>query len=201
MGGMGSGSWNARPSTRSALRLDIRAIHREGYLEPGTRATYTWGKGDRSSSIAFVVTGDDHADALHLLYTSKGVEVEQRIPLEWTPCNFGGERPWALCPRCSRRIAVLWSRGRFYCRKCHGLAYQSTREDRADRAARKARALRRRLGASNDLTEPIPWKPNGMHWRTYWQLREEIQEAEAEVLQGLIGGLERIAGHLGVDLP
>lgn len=102
MGGIGSGYWssiNTHPSTATALRLDIRKIHQEGFLEPGTQATNTWRHGgNRASSITFVVTGDEHAEALHLLYTSRGETVEQHVPLEWTSCNFGGSRPWARCP-------------------------------------------------------------------------------------------------------
>jgi Transposase DDE domain len=31
--------------------------------------------------------------------------------LEWTPCNYGGARPWFLCPMdgCRRRVAVLYA--------------------------------------------------------------------------------------------
>lgn len=29
----------------------------------------------------------------------------QRVGVEWTPCTFGGDRPWLLCPGCGRRVA------------------------------------------------------------------------------------------------
>jgi hypothetical protein len=46
------------------------------------------------------------------------------VPLEWTACNFGGERPWFICPGagCSRRVAVLHAAGKhFLCRHCYDL--------------------------------------------------------------------------------
>ncbi len=36
--------------------------------------------------------------------------VEGVAHLEWTPCNFGGERPWFVCPGkgCAKRVAILY---------------------------------------------------------------------------------------------
>ncbi len=54
------------------------------------------------------------------------------IHLEWTPCAFGGSRPWFLCPGegCGRRVAILYGPTfPLLCRLCRDLAYasQSTR--------------------------------------------------------------------------
>jgi len=55
------------------------------------------------------------------------------IPLTKTPCYFGGERFWFICPDCHRRVAILY-RPRyssfFLCRHCHDLTYQSTQNRR-----------------------------------------------------------------------
>jgi hypothetical protein len=50
--------------------------------------------------------------------------------LEWTPRNYGGRRPWSLCPvrSCGRRVAVLYRGGIFACRHCHQLVYKSQGE-------------------------------------------------------------------------
>jgi hypothetical protein len=59
------------------------------------------------------------------------------VRLEWTPCNYGGQRPWFLSPvrGCSRRVAVLYGGGIFACRRCHGLNYQSQHAQAWDRAS------------------------------------------------------------------
>jgi hypothetical protein len=33
---------------------------------------------------------------------------EQHIAIVWTPCRFGGKRPWFQCGRCARRIVWLY---------------------------------------------------------------------------------------------
>ncbi len=45
---------------------------------------------------------------------------------------------------------------------------------------RKARKVRRRLGASDDLFEPIWEKPKGMHWRTFRRLQATEEWANNE---------------------
>jgi hypothetical protein len=46
-----------------------------------------------------------------------------------TPCNYGGERRWLLCPTCLKRVAKLYrppDEVLFACRQCHQLTYRST---------------------------------------------------------------------------
>ena len=53
------------------------------------------------------------------------------LRLAWTPCNYGGSRPWFLCPGCDRRAAILYVEGgRLLCRPCLGLSYPSQRRRR-----------------------------------------------------------------------
>jgi hypothetical protein len=106
-------------------------------------------------------------------------EVEQVISLDQTPCNYGGFRTWFLCPRCERRVGVLYGAGKYFlCRHCYDLTYVTQQEDEATRLIRKARRIRKRLGASDDLMEPVLLKPKNMHWATFHRLREEVEQAE-----------------------
>ncbi len=111
--------------------------------------------------------------------------VEQRVPIDWTACNYGGERPWFICSvyrdgrYCGRRVAKLFAGGKlFACRHCYQLGYQSQREPAYGRATLKAQNIRIRLGGSASLAEPFPDKPKGMHWRTYRRLEQEAENAE-----------------------
>lgn len=114
------------------------------------------------------------------------------VALEWTPCTFGGSRPWFLCPRCGLRVRKLYRcRGFFICRHCGGLGYQSQREDAPWRAARKARKIRRRLGGSPNLCVPFPDKPPRMRWATYFRLEQQHAECMRAVMAEVRATLER----------
>ena len=186
MGGPGSGNherrWDAKPSTADYLRLDLAGIRRGGGLRPGAAGTVTWSRGEEAtSSIGWAVASEDGTPAaLALRYAVGGEGVRYAVPLTWTPCRFGGRRPWFVCPGegCGRRVGVLYGRRLFLCRHCHGLAYESTRESAGDRALRKAQRIRERLGGSADLLAPFPPKPKGMHWRTYERLAAAAAAAE-----------------------
>ena len=185
MGGPGSGNryrWGAKTSTEACHRFDLSGLARGGWLRPGGSGTTRWWRGEQeTSSIGWTVRGSGQtATALELSYAIGGEEIRYRVPLTWTPCRFGGQRPWFICPGdgCGRRVAVLYGRRLFLCRRCHDLAYPSTREDPGERALRRARKIRERLGGSANLLEPLPSKPKGMHWRTYARLAREEEAAE-----------------------
>lgn len=55
--------------------------------------------------------------------------------LVFTDCNFGGKRPWFVCP-CRRMVKALYIGGRddeAYCRHCMNLTYRSTQESVSSR--------------------------------------------------------------------
>src|SRR5438552_12130029 len=61
----------------------------------------------------------------HQRYGEDWKDEEYPIFLDRTPCNYGGERVWFLCPArgCSRRVAVVYGGSIFACRHCYQLAY------------------------------------------------------------------------------
>ncbi len=132
MGGFGSTRWGdtlTRVSTENLPRLDVRALVRAGGLEPGSTTTVTWRDG--ASIMIHVLPGAP--DSLALRYTThtgtgQWLQVADRIAVTRTVCHFGGTREWFACPTCGLRCAVLYALlGRFRCRRCHHLAYASTR--------------------------------------------------------------------------
>jgi hypothetical protein len=118
-----------RLTTEGRPRLDVRALARADALQPGVTSIVRWTTG---VAITISVPADD-PDSLRLEYVVHGSghlaqTVRERIHLERTPCTFGGERTWVVCPSCGRRCAVLYAVGSaFQCRSCHRLAYQSSR--------------------------------------------------------------------------
>jgi hypothetical protein len=119
-------------------------------------------------------------------------DVKEPVSLEWTPCNFGGERPWFVCPgvvngkRCGRRVAILYGPGKYFlCRHCYDLRYESQRKDKKDRALRRAQKIKTRFGGSANMLEPLPERPKGMHHDGYMRLFREHHEAEWKYLTGM----------------
>ena len=104
MGGPGSGDkWEKKGTVEGRQCLDVRELHRAHGIKPGSEMTinYEW----------------------------RGEEVAQKIFLDWTPCNYGGLRPWFKCMTCGRRVAKIYFGGNhFACRHCLNLTYTSCQE-------------------------------------------------------------------------
>lgn len=200
MGGPGSGSWyrwNKRDTTDEHRSLDIRAWHRKRLLRPGSTISTTWWRGERQTGAISAVVVSRRLVLLVYRVRRGGdwQDARELVPSEWTPCHYGGERPWFRCPGrgCGRRAAVLYGGGTYFlCRHCYGLAYESQREAARSRALRRAQSIRRRLGGSASLLEPFPEKPKRMRWRTYERLLRAYEAAELENWVGLHAWLERV---------
>jgi hypothetical protein len=210
VGGIGSGSWyrfNKKTTVEECRSLDVRRLHREGLLKPGRLFSWTWSRAGREvASIGALVEGVDQAERIVLLFRHRRSpsvdweDVEEPVELAWTACNFGGERPWFICPGagCGRRVAILYEPGRYFlCRHCYDLVYQSQRDNEMYRALHRAQDIRRRLGGSANMIQPFPEKPKGMHWSTYERLFWEHREAEMEQLVGMRESLHKLERELG----
>jgi hypothetical protein len=209
MGGVGSGNWyrfNKKTTTEECRSLDVGKLHREGLLKPGYQFSWSWSRAGREvASIGALVEGVDQAERVVLLFrhrrspSADWEDVKEPVELDLTACNFGGQRPWFICPGagCSRRVAVLYGPGRYFlCRHCYDLRYESQREDRMHRALRRAQKIRERLGGSANMMEPFPEKPKGMHWSTYERLWGKHHEAEKEQLLGMKEWLDKMERKL-----
>lgn len=184
MGGQGSGSWyrwDSKETTESQKRIDIRWLRIQGYFRSGYCGTLSWSRcGMQTGFIGYRIEADYMVlDYRYRENRGEWEEVEQIVHFDRTPCNYGGYRTWFLCPRCWRRVAVLYGAGKyFYCRNCYNLTYGSQQESRADRLMRKSRTIRKRLGGTSNMLEPFPEKPKNMHWETYNRLREHAEYYE-----------------------
>jgi hypothetical protein len=210
VGGVGSGNWyrfNKKTTTGEWHSIDVRYLHREGLLAAGRWFTLRWSRGERETgSIQGAVIGEEKPEQVILTYRHRrgsGGEwenIREPVPLAWTACNFGGERPWFICPAagCGRRVAVLYGPGRYFlCRHCYELVYQSQRDNAMYRALHRAQKIRERLGGSANMMEPFPEKPKGMHWSTYERLWWEHHEAEMEQLIGMREWLDKMQKKVG----
>jgi hypothetical protein len=88
-----------RATCESCASIDVRRWHRERRLQPGQFFSCSWSYGGAPSG-AISVRSD--ADAVVLVYRARGLlteweDIEQRVPITWTACHFGGQRPWFVC--------------------------------------------------------------------------------------------------------
>ncbi len=138
MGNESSTRWGTtivRLDTDPLPKLDVRWLSRIGALIPGSVSQPAW---ERNGILLSVIACmDPHtSNALVLQYLTDepggGLHpVMESVGLTFTPCTFGGQRAWFLCPGCqSRRGVLFFLGGRFLCRICHNLAYSSTRRRR-----------------------------------------------------------------------
>ncbi|MFC0160562.1 hypothetical protein [Mameliella alba] len=198
MGGIGSGwrwRFDAKDTTDSYRRLDVRRWAREGFLEAGRFFAWQWSHdGEPVASIRVQV----ETGAVRLIYRCRSnggdwQDLNYRVWLDRTPCNYGGARTWFLCPTqgCGRRVAIIYGGKVFACRRCYDVAYPSQREDVSDRAARRCEKLRARLGWDGGIFDDTYEKPKGMHWRTYERLVQEVEASSQASLSSMMARFER----------
>jgi len=148
------------------LRVDIRE------LSFSTSAAPAWQY--PVATIGVSVT-PSHARVLH-----KGLDYF--VAIKRTLCNYGGDRPWFVCPTCGDRRAVLYaSHGRHLgCRHCLKLLYLSECEDEFGRALLKVRKLERDLCESAGgpvCAAPMVDKIKGQHLTTYRRNARKLELA------------------------
>ena len=163
----------AKNTCEGALGLNVNNLRRWGYVQKGLSrsGSVTWSYGDAEPYASASISGYE-GRKIELRYQSNGQQVAQTVPIEWTRCRFGGERPWFTCPRCYRRCGKVYAAGTyFYCRKCYGLCYESQLENPRRRANFRAHKLWARL---NEGAE----KPKWMRWKTFYRLCERASTAD-----------------------
>ena len=186
MGGSGSGNWyrfDSKTLVEHCINIDVRQLSRKGCLVPGQRYSWRWQDGNN-------IMIETKPEAIELDYTisydDESKKINYEIPLTWTSCNYGGKRPWFICPGkgCGRRVAKLFSRhGYFLCRHCHDLAYSSQREGKESRLMDKAQRIYKRLGVNSRDDLYSESKPKGMHQTTYDRLKEQAEYLDFESLR------------------
>jgi hypothetical protein len=173
------GSRTSKQTTEQYHRIDIRVLHRKGYLRPGCRFVI---ESTREGDDHGVIDGCAGRDDLVLLGVSAGPGDHppgQIVRFTWTRCNYGGVRPWFICPtvHCSRRVAILFDgHGSFACRRCFKLAYISQRLTIDRQALRRAQLVRIGAASSRRRKEDFAGRPKGMHRRTYELLRRQAEQ-------------------------
>jgi hypothetical protein len=187
MGGIGSG-WLAgakklRVETH-AVALRVGELARRGALRADASGTLTWGDPERAfGAVNFRSAGTRLVLSYRIGDGDRAHHVAEHIPLARVGAGFGGMRTYFRCPGegCNRCVEVLYlANGRFRCRRCHNLAYESQYEAAHRRARRRATKMRARLRYG--AWEPYAWapvaRPKGMWRRKFWRLQDAIDKAD-----------------------
>lgn len=144
---LGAGRPAHRLKSENALALDMAYLSRHGHLDEGNWKRLYWRQYGEIRMEGLVKAFDDH------ITVDIGMS-KHRIGLTQTPCHFGGHRRWFICPRCQNRMGFLYMRhGRFACRRCNRISYQSQSGDAEDRLIWKYHTLNHKL-ANQKLLPP-----------------------------------------------
>src|SRR5262249_53546762 len=111
----------ARPLVRqlceTCLWIDVRPWRKDGRLEPGRSFVISWVQSGQPCGAMEVQTASSGVKLRFEVYSfqdERSQRIEQDVPVTWTPCQFGGGRPWFRCTAtadgryCGRRVAILY---------------------------------------------------------------------------------------------
>ena len=190
-----------KTTVESCRSIDVLDWNRRGCLRSPHRFSWAW-KQDGKRVASINVETERHRVILRYRsrpYGEGWTDLQQRFPVEWTSCRFGGYRPWFVCSvyangtYCGRQVTKLYYAGRlFACRHCSRLAYASQQESAHERGLLKAQRIRVRLGGNANMLDDFPEKPKRMHWRTYDRLCRVHDAARARSLIGLTDFAKRL---------
>lgn len=169
---MGRGDYyriGRKDMTSDYLSISIAAMNRYNLLR---RGNHSWGwtrDGKLVDSLSFYFE-DKFITFFYYVKEQDGSHIEliKSIPLNWTPCNFGGNRPWFVCD-CGMRVGRLFfHRQQIACCNCFNLVYPSQLKDELGRLRSKIEKMEAKLDGYS--------KPKGMHVETFKKLKTKILE-------------------------
>lgn len=140
----------ARNTAEQSNAFSIFWLKRQGILKHNHYSgsiTWSYGFSGNKSSIGYtLVKNSDEADYVRLQYgqtdrwSGEKNDMDYRVPLVTTPCNYGGKRYWFKCclskngVYCGRRVGVLYQIGKYWgCRHCGNVAYNAQAESKKHR--------------------------------------------------------------------
>lgn len=193
MGGLGSGRPRQRPVVEDGLTIDIGRFV-GGRAEEGSctiAGSVTWrsaGADGAGSSIGFSARlyPGERTGELRLRYTVTDPwddtrhDIDEWIELEGLPQPFGGLLWYCRCPITERRCRTLCKppgAHRFASRQAYRLRYRSQQKAPYERAVEQAQKIRKRLGASYGVGDPV-YRPCGMHERTFERHMDRLDHYE-----------------------
>ena len=161
--------YRSRRYCEPVRQLDIRFLQRRGLLDRERSIVLSWQVGGTMRVGLTPLRAK-------LVYQVDGRLVEQVINVADGRARYG-RRGWWGCPGCGRRCAKLYLYGRFLCRGCAGLHYESQSAAPHRRALLRFQKLRSRLlDDFGDLQ-----RPKWMRTAKFAALLAETKQLEASL--------------------
>lgn len=185
-----------RPRTRSLIEESFMALTSAsmgawasvaaggGQFRPqpnGPTAAVTWQRGGwREACVQLSYWGPAASQVTHV----------QTVPVGFTVPGLGGRRWWFLCPRCQKRVGVLYvpvAGWAWSCRRCSKRGYLSQRLGRDGRLAVRAfKIVLKIVGPSAQSSDDFPAsRPGRMHTKTFARLHQRWSAALGSQTRGV----------------
>jgi hypothetical protein len=168
----GRGVWDRKNRVDEVRSIDILDLQRKNVFSkgPGIIWTSSWSRnGKVVASISYrVEAGENGPSGLRFMYaitdntTGEKKDYNYVVPVVVTPCNYGGERWWYVCPlivnarACGRRCRIVYmppGAEYFGCRECHRLTYESRQRHREKFYERFEKPYRTAVAAQEELAK------------------------------------------------
>jgi hypothetical protein len=186
-----------RLTLESGPKLDLAKLIPSGAGKPGAhiRCVLTYGSGE---AITATVRLSDYGGVLELSFQER----QQSFSLVSDPRHLGGLQWYAVCPRTTRWVRVLYrplGATHFASRHAWGrrAAYATQFLDPIGRAWRtKAKVKAALLGDTDPDEWDLPPKPKGMRWATYERWVAKYDAAEEMLDAQLVMAAARLMKRL-----
>jgi hypothetical protein len=179
---LGAGRPAYKLKAENASALDVAYLSRHGHLVAGNWKRVCWQQYGEVRLEGLVKAFDGHVTVDIGFHT-------HWIGLTQTPCHFGGHRRWFICPRCNKRMGCLYMRhGRFACRRCNRISYESQSGDAEDRLIWKYHILKHKMG---NLKLQPPRSRGRIHnnfLEVAWQYDAMLEEALSRIVMADAAG-------------
>jgi hypothetical protein len=186
-----------RLTLESGPKLDLAKLIPGGAGKPGAhiQCVLTYGSGE---TLRADLKFREHGGLLDLSHQG----AQQTFSLMSSPRHFGGLQWYAVCPRTSRWVRVLYRPlGATYFASRHAwgrrAAYASQFLDPIGRAWRtKAKVKAALLGGEDPDEWDLPPRPKGMRWATYEKWEAKYDAAEERLDAQLVMAAARLMKRL-----
>lgn len=167
-----------KPVVDHQLALSITDLYKSRMLSEGNQFQWVWLKNRlKLATISLLV---ENGKIIITGNSIRGVTIN----LTHTACNFGGTRPWFICPKCKSRVEKLYlAKSLLQCRHCHNLTYMSCQASRNHliQIILRSHRIKRKLflmGLINSKSLLVS-RPKFMHSSTYLRLRKDFIRSES----------------------
>lgn len=129
---MGRQKYSNKIDVEQVSKIDIRWLRKQNYLDG------RWGLGE-TDSIRFQIATQHNSAGIfdydyirfflpQTFWNGESGYITCDVRLTTTPCNYGRQRYWFVCPNlsCRKRVGILYLQNNCIgCRHCHDLTYRS----------------------------------------------------------------------------